>query len=80
MACPKCDHTLHRITAKTSWCPRCGSLIEGERNTFHTSEPRLRELLSVRIGRREMSLVLEQQIRECLYGTASLSETAVDRG
>ncbi len=29
MACPTCDHTLQRIAEETAWCPRCGTLVDG---------------------------------------------------
>lgn len=34
MACPTCDHTMHRLSGGEAWCPRCGTLrsrIDDER-------------------------------------------------
>lgn len=32
MACPTCDHTMHKIAAQEAifWCPRCGTVKDKE--------------------------------------------------
>lgn len=68
MSCPKCCAEMVQVNFTARWCSRCGTLVSGTRDKFLVREPSLRELLAVRLNRGEMSLMLERQIREQLYG------------
>lgn len=51
MACPTCDHTMHRLSVErpdakevgTFWCPRCGTIKEGGNEIYNSSSPMLVE-------------------------------------
>ena len=48
MACPTCDHTMQGIggaVPRTFWCPRCGTLKQGEMYELTMLVPRVRSLL-----------------------------------
>lgn len=51
MACPTCDHTMHRLCDEWFWCPRCGTIRKP--GNKYGDKPRLvgrvRDMLS-RIG------------------------------
>lgn len=79
MKCQRCRRELTKVGPTSFWCPSCGALHRGERGTV-VREPALRELLACRIGRREMGLMLEQQVRECLYGSTGFGRVSDAKG
>lgn len=43
MACPTCDHTMHGLGDRWFWCPRCGTVLNGDDREHTTSQTKLTE-------------------------------------
>jgi hypothetical protein len=73
MACPTCDHTMHRLRGQREWfwCQRCGTIANDLQSSGMLPEPpklvgRVRDLLTA-IGSYENELARQLGVTEsCL--------------